>query len=85
LRRFHHNLPNDVFISYPHVENSIDGWVEDFHRLLSKELISRTGRQIEIWRDPKMGPGVSFDDVMLNGGGKQPVTGGPRHPHTQAA
>ena len=73
MHRFHHELRHDVFISYPHVENTIDNWVDEFQRLLTKELISRSGRQIEVWRDPRMGPGVSFRDAMLRAAGESAV------------
>jgi hypothetical protein len=65
MHHFRHKFSHDVFISYAHVENKIDSWVSEFHRYLNKELVSRSGHEIRMWRDPRMGPGVSWNAEMI--------------------
>ena len=49
----------DVFISYSHRDNSPDGvldtyWVSDLHRALEERVSKLLGRDVVVWRDPRM-------------------------------
>jgi hypothetical protein len=53
------DYPNDVFISYSHIDNQpIDGagggWVDTFHELLQNFVDVHLGRRTTIWRDRRL-------------------------------
>ena len=52
-------FPNDLFISYAHIDNQAlspdqRGWIDEFHRCLEIRLQQLLGEKPEIWRDPKL-------------------------------
>jgi hypothetical protein len=53
------NSQRDVFISYAHLDNmpaleGQSGWITDLHQALSVRVSQILGRQLDIWRDPKL-------------------------------
>jgi hypothetical protein len=59
----------DGFISYAHLDNvglSEDhkGWVANLHRALEVRLRQLLGRQVEIWRDPKLQGNDMLNDAL---------------------
>lgn len=54
----------DVFISYRQLDNQSpsgsNGWVDDFHERLKFPLQQLLGRQVRIWRDPRLQGGIDF-------------------------
>jgi hypothetical protein len=57
---------HDIFISYAHVNNpagesGADGWVTQFHHKLEAELKQLVGKELDIWRDSKLGGNDLFD------------------------
>jgi hypothetical protein len=56
-------LPNDIFISFAHIDNN-DGWVGEFHARLANRL-AQIGAPVSIWRDSKLrGTDVFSDDIF---------------------
>jgi TIR domain len=66
--RFRHGFEHDIFISYTHVDDQLDGgrrWVADFIRDLEARLEIVSGRSVEIWRDQTaLGAADRFDDSI---------------------
>ena len=53
------NFDHDVFISYAHLDNQPafegqNGWITDFHHALSVRVSQIVGRELDVWRDPKL-------------------------------
>jgi hypothetical protein len=60
----------DIFISYAHIDNQSDGWIERFYKKLSPLLAQRVGRmdKVKIWWDSKKLDGsIMFDDSIREG------------------
>lgn len=60
-----------IFISYAHIDNMgvsevNRGWVATFHRTLQLRLAQLTGREVHIWRDPKLAGNDMFSDVLAD-------------------
>jgi len=59
----------DIFISYSHIDNQPFGsgqkrWVSEFHKNLETRIRILLGRDVEIWRDPKLkGTDVFSDEI----------------------
>ena len=56
-----------MFVSYAHIDNTSleegqPGWVSDLHRALNVRLAQVVGKEIRIWRDPKL----QRDDVLTD-------------------
>lgn len=62
-------IPNDIFISYRHLDNapvSGDiGWIDDFTVKLTTQLGFKLGRKPVIWRDPELGGADYFSNVIM--------------------
>jgi len=63
--RFEH----DIFISYSHLNNykkgsGEEGWVSRFHRCLEDELKELIGKELKIWRDPRLEGNQLFDQTI---------------------
>jgi hypothetical protein len=59
------NYPHDIFISYTHLDNKPilqgqSGWIDDFHYSLSARVSQIVGRELDIWRDPKLSGNDDF-------------------------
>jgi hypothetical protein len=56
----------DIFISYSHVDNLGDAWVNHFHEALEIALAQRVGRMgiVTIWRDRKLQGDQLFDQTI---------------------
>jgi hypothetical protein len=63
-------FPNDIFISYRHLDNApvsgITGWIDDFTAKLKTQLAFKLGYDPIIWRDRKLGGSDYFADVIMN-------------------
>ena len=64
-------FPLHAFISYAHLDNQPlepgqEGWVTQFHRLLSARLSVRLGDPVTIWRDSKLSGDDVFSDEILD-------------------
>jgi hypothetical protein len=62
---------HDVFISYAHLDNESplagqSGWITDFHQALSVRVSQVLGRQLDIWRDPKLSGNDIFAETIQN-------------------
>src|SRR5262245_24739878 len=59
---------NDIFISYSHVDNLGDRWVERFHGELEIALARRIGQLgvVNIWRDARLEGNQLFDETIKN-------------------
>jgi hypothetical protein len=59
---------NDIFISYSHVDNLGDHWVERFQNELEIALARRIGRVgiVKIWRDKRLEGNQLFDETIRN-------------------
>lgn len=59
----------DVFISYARVDNQpfsdVKGWVDTLHERLRIRLTMLLGREVSIWRDPKLDPTVPFPPTIV--------------------
>lgn len=63
------DYPNDVFISYSHIDNQpIDGagggWADTFHELLQNFVDVHLGRRTAIWRDRRLTGADIFSDEI---------------------
>jgi len=61
---------DDAFISYAHDDNVAlieghKGWVAELHRALECRLPQLLGRQVQIWRDPKLQGNDVFADTLM--------------------
>ena len=62
---------HDVFISYAHLDNESPlagqtGWITEFHRALSVRVSQIVGRELDIWRDPKLSGNDIFAETIQN-------------------
>jgi hypothetical protein len=62
-------FPNDIFISYRHLDNKPVsgefGWIDDFTLKLKTQLGFKLGYDPVIWRDKKLGGADYFADVIM--------------------
>jgi len=63
-------FPNDVFVSYGHLDNlqlgdGRDGWVTAFHNDLAVLLSQEIGRPARIWRDERLEGNTDFGPELL--------------------
>src|SRR5215468_2960666 len=59
----------DIFISYSHLNNppgdsGTEGWVTRFHNTLEAELRQLTGKELKVWRDPRVTGNQLFDRTI---------------------
>ena len=59
----------EVFISYAHLDNQCarqgHEWITDFHRCLRIRAAMLLGRELQIWRDPKLQGNDDFEATLL--------------------
>lgn len=59
----------EVFISYAHLDNQSarqgHEWITDFHRCLGIRTAMLLGRELQIWRDPKLQGNDDFEATLL--------------------
>jgi TIR domain-containing protein len=55
---------NDIFISYSHLNEEADKWVSKFHTRLEAELRPVAGKDLQIWRDPRLKGNQLFDQTI---------------------
>jgi TIR domain len=55
---------NDIFISYSHLNEDADRWVSKFHNRLEAELRPLAGKDLKIWRDPRLNGNQLFDKTI---------------------
>jgi len=65
------NEPNDVFISYSHIDNRPWGagqnqWVSEFHQGLATRVGMLLGRDVRMWRDEKLAGNDEFTQRILD-------------------
>ncbi len=63
------NFQHDVFISYAHLDNQPvlegqKGWIDDFHHALSVRVSQIVGRELDVWRDPKLNGNDMFPQTI---------------------
>jgi TIR domain len=63
------NFQHDVFISYAHLDNQPAleghaGWITDFHHALSVRVSQIVGRELDVWRDPKLSGNDMFPQTI---------------------
>ncbi len=60
--------PNDVFISYSHIDNQplggAGGWVDIFHEHLQNFVNVHVGRRTSVWRDKRLSGAEVFSDEI---------------------
>lgn len=61
---------NDIFISYAHIDDrpldhGSKGWISQFHRALELRITQLLGREVTVWRDPKLNGNDFFDDTIV--------------------
>lgn len=64
------NFPNDLFISYAHIDNEVftgrtQGWIDLLHERLEVRLAQLLGQRPQIWRDQKLKGYEVFDDTIV--------------------
>jgi hypothetical protein len=72
------SFEHDAFISYAHIDNQPllnekDGWVTKFDQVLRQRLDSYVGKEVAVWRDPKLHGNDVFDDEIISRLGKAAV------------
>lgn len=63
-------FPNDLFISYAHIDNrsfpgGTQGWIDLLHERLEIRLAQLLGKQPKIWRDRKLRGFEDFDETLV--------------------
>ena len=63
------DFDHDIFISYSHLNNppgesSYEGWVTGFHTALDAALRQLTGKELKVWRDPRVAGNQLFDRTI---------------------
>ncbi len=63
------SFETEVFISYAHLDNRSarqgHEWISDFHRCLAVRTAMLLGRDLQIWRDPKLHGNDDFSEALL--------------------
>ncbi|MBS1809643.1 MAG: TIR domain-containing protein [Acidobacteria bacterium] len=64
-------MAHEIFISYAHADNAplaegLEGWVDLFHERLRIRLRQLLGRDVPIWRDPKLGGNDDFSSEIFS-------------------
>ena len=64
------NFDPEIFISYAHLDDEAGWrghkWISDFHRALEIRVSQLLGRQIQIWRDPKLHGNEPLTDALVS-------------------
>jgi hypothetical protein len=64
------NFDPEIFISYAHLDDEAGWrghkWISDFHRALEIRVSQLLGRQIQIWRDPKLHGNDPLTDALIS-------------------
>jgi TIR domain len=63
------DFDHDIFISYSHLNNppgesGTEGWVTGFHNALDAALRQLTGKELKVWRDPRVAGNQLFDRTI---------------------
>lgn len=61
---------HDIFISYAHIDDTPlmageEGWVTEFHKALDALVKQILGKELDIWRDPKLQGNDYFNDTLV--------------------